>query len=267
MGLMRNCKKQGCARCIAFGLCTAVFIVTGLLWGRDVLRGMRERAANDSLARQVHKAEEQMAVWPSCSLESLDTEPGILPQYAALWEQNNDMAGWLSIEGTDIDYPVMFTPEQPEYYLHRAFDGSYAASGSLFIGEGCAPDSSHVIIYGHHMKNGTMFGSLPLYAKEDYAQEHPVISFDTLTQKGEYEVMAAFYSQVYTKDTDDRVFRYYAYKDLSQKEVFEDYVQQAKAASLYDTGVEAAFGDQIITLSTCSYHTENGRFVVVARKM
>lgn len=263
---MRKKSRYGRARRIAFGLCAAVFLVTGFLCGRDVLRGAREQSANDALSQQVHELEEQSLALPAPSSEqSENTEaPDILPQYAALWEQNHDLAGWLSIEGTEIDYPVMFTPDKPEYYLRRAFDKSYAASGSLFIGEGCTPDSGHVIIYGHYMKNGTMFGSLSLYTEESYAREHPVISFDTLRLEGEYEVLAVFYSRIYGPE--EAGFRYYEYEDLSQQDVFEEYVRKVKEVSLYDTGVEAEFGDQVITLSTCSYHTKEGRFVVVARK-
>ena len=169
------------------------------------------------------------------------------------------------IEGTKLDYPVMYTPEDPEYYLHRAFDGSYALSGSLFLGADWSPEADHAIIYGHNMKNGTMFGSLGRYKKASYFRDHPVICFDTLTEEGAYEILGVFYSRVYT-DADEGGFRYYQYTDLTAEEAFDAYVRQVKAASLYDTGVEAVYGDKLLTLSTCSYHTENGRFVVVARQ-
>lgn len=122
-----------------------------------------------------------------------------------------------------------------------------------------------MIVYGHHMKNGTMFGSLGRYKKASYFRDHPVICFDTLTEEGAYEILGVFYSRVYT-DADEGVFRYYQYTDLTAEEAFDAYVRQVKAASLYDTGVEAVYGDKLLTLSTCSYHTENGRFVVVARQ-
>lgn len=189
----------------------------------------------------------------------------MLPQYEGLWQQNNDMAGWLSINGTPVDYPVMYTPDDPEYYLRRAFDGSYAISGSLFLDENCPPGSNHLLIYGHQMKNGTMFGSLSQYAKENYAKEHPVIGFDTLYTEEEYEVMASFYSRAYNEQDED-VFRYYQYTDLSEEETFDEYVRKVKEAALYDTGIDAQYGDSIITLSTCSSHVRDGRFVVVARK-
>ena len=175
------------------------------------------------------------------------------------------MAGWISIVGTPLNYPVMFTPDEPEYYLRRGFDGQEALSGSLFIGEGCTPDWNHVIIYGHHMKDGSMFGTLPDYASADYWQQHPTIHFNTLAEPGEYEVLAAFYSRIYEPE-EAGVFRYYQFTDLSDPEQFSAYIQQARASALYDTGVAAAYGDRILTLSTCSYHTEDGRFVVIARQ-
>ena len=192
-------------------------------------------------------------------------DSGLLYQYDALWQMNNDLAGWLFIEDIEADYPVMYTPNNLEYYLHKGFDKSYAKSGCLFIGTGWSPDGNYTIIYGHHMKNGTMFGKLDRYISEKYAQEHPVIYFDTLTEEGEYEVVAAFYSRVYNQ-YEEGVFRYYQYTDLSSQEVFEEYLSEVRKAAIYDTGVDVQYGDKILALSTCSYHTDNGRFVVVARR-
>lgn len=259
--------------------CGAVFLASGSLLARDIVQSAREDSANQMLAeevREVREAAQKVPEVPAPSLQPVQEEApaepevpkyaenGHLTLYDALWRQNNDLAGWMYIEGTKLDYPVMYTPEDPEYYLHRGFSKRYAASGCLFIGPGSAPDMSHVIVYGHHMKNGAMFGSLDRYKKAEYFREHPVIHFDSLTEERTYEVLGAFYSRVYT-DADEGVFRYYQYTDLSREEDFSAYVRQVKAASLYDTGVEAAFGDKLLTLSTCSYHTENGRFVVVAR--
>lgn len=254
--------------------CLAVFLISGALLVHDLWRGSREQDAYARLARQVREGAAQSAQSPAQSSaagagEAEDSGTaetgGRLEQYQLLHQQNQDMAGWLYLEGTQLDYPVMYTPEDPEHYLRRAFDGSYAVSGSLFIGAGCTPDASHVIIYGHNMNNGSMFGSLSQYAQERYGRAHPQIHYDTLTQEGVYQVMAVFYSRVYT-DQDEDVFRYYQYTDLSDPAVFQEYVSLAKAASLYDTGVETQYGDRLLTLSTCSYHTADGRFVVVARQ-
>ncbi len=239
---------------------TAVLLVSGGLFGWDVYRAHRERSAYQALARKVHKTELPLPSFSSGEAPEEETVPEVSP-YEALALENPDFAGWLSIADTPVDYPVMWTPQEPEHYLRRAFDGSYAVSGSLFVGAGCAPDAAHVIIYGHNMKDGSMFGSLLDYASEDYARRHPVIRFDTLSQSGEYRLLAAFYSHAYTSDEEG--FRYYRYTDLSGQEEFEEYVRQAKAAALYDTGTAAEYGDRLLTLSTCSYHRKNGTFVAV----
>ena len=193
-------------------------------------------------------------------------EPVILPQYLPLYERNPDFFGWLSIEGTDIDYPVMYTPVDPEHYLRRAFDGSYSGSGVPFVDGNCPADGSYYLIYGHHMNNGTMFGQLPEYQDEEFCKEHPVICFDTLYEQREYVVMAAFFSRIYGKN-EQGVFRYYEYFDLSDPAVFEEYVRQVSAAALYDTGITAGYGDELLALSTCNYHTADGSFVVVAKRI
>lgn len=250
-------------------LLTALLLVSGGLLGRDLCRASRERAAYRELARKVHAVESPRAVSEGAlpAESSPEDAPGegpapTLSPYEILAAENPDFAGWLSIPDTPIDYPVMYTPQEPEYYLRRAFDGSDAVSGSLFIGAGCNPGGAHVIIYGHNMNDGSMFGSLAQYAEKDYAAAHPMIRFDTLERTGEYRVLATFYSHAYTSGEEG--FRYYRYTDLSQPENFEEYVQKAKAAALYDTGTEAEYGNRLLTLSTCSYHRENGTFVVVA---
>ncbi len=244
-------------------LLTAVLLASCGLLSRDLVRAHREQAAYRALAQKVDAARR-----PSPAEEGPELPEAAAPQeatpspYEVLARENPDLAGWLSIEGTAVDYPVMWTPEEPEYYLRRAFDKSRAVSGSLFIGAGCAPDGAHVIVYGHNMRDGSMFGSLSRYAREDYAAAHPVIRFDTLTQTGEYRVLAAFYSHAYIPGEEG--FRYYQFTDLSRPEDFENYVRQAREAALYDTGTPAEYGDRLLTLSTCSYHRENGTFVVVA---
>lgn len=253
----RSQKSLWIWRC-ALAVCLIVAVVFGGLYARDTLRANKEQALNESLAELVEEGGE--------TAQPSGTEEPQQGTYDRLWARNNDVAGWLKIEDTKINLPVMYTPDDPEYYLRRDFEKNYALSGSLFIGKDCQPDSPHVIIYGHHMKDGSMFGDLDEYAQESYAKEHPIIHYDTLTDKGQYQVMGAFYSQIYT-DQDTGVFRYYNYTALTDPAAFTEYVTQVKAASLYDTGVTAAPGDQIITLSTCSYHTEDGRFVVVAKRI
>lgn len=182
--------------------------------------------------------------------------------YLPFKEQNPDFFGWLSIGGTALDYPVMFTPNDPEYYLRRSFDGEDSVSGVPFVGAGWKENSAHTIVYGHNMDNGTMFATLLSYADQSFWEEHPAISFATLEGEYIYQVLGVFYSKAY-QSAEENVFRYYQCSDLSTPEAFEEYVSNVKNSALYDTGVEAVYGGQLLTLSTCSYHTQNGRFVVV----
>lgn len=190
--------------------------------------------------------------------------PVILAGYADLYEENKDLAGWLSIEGMKIDYPVM-QGDDDEYYLHHDFYGEDSKYGCLYVKEQADLDGgTNFIIYGHNMKDGSMFGDLDLYLKESFYKEHPVISFDTLYEERTYDIIAVFRSQVY--NADDDVFKYYQFYEADTQEEFEDFYDNIKELSLYDTGVEAEFGDTFLTLSTCAYHVPDGRLVVVAKR-
>lgn len=208
-----------------------------------------------------------------------DYVPVVLPAYEIFHRLNPHMVGWLYIPDTRIDYPVMQTPEDEDYYLNRGFNGEESANGCLLmdtdsvVGDGTkefgyvngtAP-SDNLIIHGHTMNDGEMFGELDLYAKEDYGREHSIIYFDSLYEKREYEVISVFYSQVFYKDQD--VFKYYKFFEAEDEAAFDDWYENITDMSLYDTGVTAEFGDEFITLSCCAYHVENGRFVVVAKRV
>ena len=125
--------------------------------------------------------------------------------------------------------------------------------------------STNFILYGHHMQSGKMFGNLDLYEKESYYKEHPYIQFDTIYEKGMYQVMYVFRSRVYNED--EIVFKYYQFIDADSKQEFDSYMKEMASMSFYDTGVTAEFGDQLLTLSTCDYTESGGRFVVVAKKI
>lgn len=249
-----------------------LFILSTVMLIRDLVRSSAERAANEELVQRVKQEVPRIPdTTETGSSDPVETEtPALERSYQPLVQENGHLAAWLIIEGTNVDYPVLYTPDNPEYYLRKAFDGSYALSGSLFIGADCFPDGTNIIIYGHNMNDGSMFGNLDSYADEDYAKENQEIIYDLIQPDGSYErltfeVMAAFYSRIYSVD-EENVFRYYYATDLSAPEDFQSYVEQTMAASLYDLGVTAEYGDRLLTLSTCSYHTEDGRFVVVARE-
>ena len=182
----------------------------------------------------------------------------------ALHEKNPDCVAWITIEGTVIDYPVMYRPGQKNYYLHRDFNGKHVSAGALFIAENCDPDSSdNVIIYGHHMNSGKMFAALNKYKKQSFYEEHSRIVYETLNGPETYEIMFAFTTPVYTGHD----FEYYAFSKANSAEEYDAYVSACRERALYDTGVTAQYGDKLLTLSTCEYSQKNGRMVVVARKI
>lgn len=192
-------------------------------------------------------------------------EDSILAVYEEMKRNNPDFAGYLAIDGTEIEYPVMYTPDEPEKYLHKDINGAECDGGLPFIDARCsiAPDSDNIIIFGHNMRDGSRFGTLTMYDDKDYYKEHPVIHFDTPEGRREYEVMSAFYDRVYYTDEDD--FRFYNFIDSDNKEDYNKAIDSYIDKSIYDTGVRAQYGDKLITLVTCAYQEDNGRFVVVAR--
>lgn len=249
---------------LMFLICFGLFCLSGTELSRGIGRYAIERDRNRTLAHQVQAIRAETSGHRETEgKESFARQP--LPQYADLYEQNHDLAGWLRIEGTQIDYPVMHTPEEPEYYLHRDFYGNHADGGCLFIGGGVARGEGNTIIYGHHMGDGSMFARLLSYGEQDFADRHPIICYDTCYEEGRYQVAAAFYSDL--DGAGENGFAYYEYLDLSEEAAFQDYIGQAAANSVIETGITPAFGEELITLSTCSYHRENGRFVVVAKKI
>lgn len=206
-------------------------------------------------------------------------EPEMRIEYAVLYEENPDIIGWLSIKDTNIDYPVMQTPEDEDYYLHRDFYEKENRNGCLImdtdstVGVGCREQeyiggtkpSTNLIIHGHTMKSGLMFGKLSLYEDEAYGKEHNIICFDSLYEKREYELISVFRSQVYKKSDD--VFKYYQFFQAETEDEFRTWYRNIKERALYDTGVTARFGDEFITLTCCAYHVEDGRFVVVGKRV
>ena len=220
-----------------------------------------------------------------------------------VFAKNNDLVGWVEIEGTKIDYPVMQTvaeteADDPEYYLHRDFNGEHSESGTPFVDTGSviagatrtrdAGDAGAVkfgdkyvapystwnwLIYGHHMKFGTMFHDLLKFEDKEFWEEHKTFRFDRIdiasdgkiTEIDEdYEIIAVGYSQIFPENSD--AFKYYAYAGYYDEESFDEYIEGVKALSAYDTGVTAHYGDQLVTLSTCAYQVEDGRFFVVGKR-
>lgn len=234
-------------------VCALVFL---LCVGRLVWYAAEDRADQTVL--------EQLRALVGASTDA--DEADVLEQYRALVAENDETIGWLRIDGTDIDNVVMYAPDEPEKYLHRNFFGAYSARGTLYVAEACdVRTSDNVIIYGHHMKDGSMFGALADYQDEDFWRAHRYVSFDTIYAEQRYEVVAAFYTRIPADG--EAGFRYYDYTGADDAASFAQYVALIEANRCYDTGISLAPGDRLLTLSTCAYHTKDGRFVVVAKQI
>ena len=192
--------------------------------------------------------------------------PEVLDEYKNLYNSNKRLIGWLKIDDTKIDYPVMQTTNN-EYFLNHNFNQQSDRNGALFLDKDCdvLEPSTNLIIYGHHMKSGNMFGTLDKYSSEEFYKEHPVIQFDSIYEKGTYEVMYVFRSKIYSEE--DVVFKFYQFIDAGSEQEFNSNMQEMASMSLYDTGVTASYGDRLLTLSTCDYYVDDGRFVVVAKRV
>lgn len=264
---------------------TAIAIFCVIMVGTLLFLFIRKaKAANDfrQLADQIQQIEEHEATAPptteyieqtiptvsvSDPTEPVETEPPvktILPKYAGFYQDNTEFFGWLRMEDTVLDYPVMRSHEDNDEYLYANFEGEYSYAGIPFADVKCSHDSDNIVIYGHNIRDGSMFRPLFKYEDEDYWKEHPTIMFSDLYEDYEYEVLSVFRDRVYYKYED--VFKFYQFIDAENEEDFDYAIEQLKEKSIYDTGVDAEYGDKLITLVTCAYHTENGRFVVVARR-
>ena len=199
------------------------------------------------------------------TLDEADT-PDILEEYADVLRLNQKLIGWIKIDGTKVDYPVMQTSNN-DYYLDHNFDQEEDKNGSIFLDKECSiwPRSQNLLIYGHNMKSGKMFGTLKNYKDERFYKEHPVIQFDTIYEKGTYEIMYVF-SEVVHEET-EITFKYYQFINANSSDEYNSYMKDMADMSLYDTGVTSVYGDALITLSTCDYTQGAERFVIVAKRV
>lgn len=242
-----------------------VFLVSGGILADYWLDSRHHQREHEQL-RQLVQTSGQEEVTPLIAVTDPKTGETrmMLGEYAALYERNSDLVGWVSVPGTRIDYPVMQSGVT-DYYLRRSFDKKRANHGSIYAWEPAdvfAP-SDNVTLFGHRMNDGTMFYDLLNYADEAFWREHTTFRFDTLEEKGEYEIFAAFR----TSGTGGEGVAYHAFVDAVNGEDFDTFVRTCKELSFYDTGITPQYGDKLVTLSTCDYALENGRIVVVGRRV
>lgn len=198
------------------------------------------------------------------SREEALTDEQKLEQYAALAQENPDMVGWISINGTSVAYPVMYTPQNPQFYLRRNFKKEYSSGGMIFIDESCRMDGSdnNLLIYGHHMRNGTMFAQLTNYDSFEYWKSHETVEFSTLDEVGTYQVVCAF------KQPASAIDEEFMRMLLAQtEEERAKLLRTIKGLQFYETGVEVMENEKMITLATCEYTYGDGRFFVIAKKV
>lgn len=189
----------------------------------------------------------------------------VLKELAELYLLNPDLAGWLEIPNTNINYPVMHRPKDTDYYLYLNYHGVYDGRGCLYAREACdvSAPSDNITIYGHQMLDGSMFAHLSKYVNKSFWEENQYFYFDTLTEHHTYQIIRVFT----TTATVGRGFSYHLFVDAETEADFDQFLKNCTAWQLYDTGLTATYGDKLLTLSTCEYTHENGRLVVVAKRI
>ncbi len=194
-------------------------------------------------------------------------EREVLPELKDLLAQNKDFVGVLTIADTDINYPVVQTPNDPEYYLRRDFYGQDSTAGTLFVDYRCdiVNPTTNTIIYGHNMRSGTMFGGLKRYLDHDYYLSHKTITFKTLYEEQEYEVVGVGLSEVGYDDDDN--YKYYNFIDAVTGAELQEFLDNIQALSVFDETINISSTDKILTLSTCNTYKEDGRMFIVAKRV
>ena len=194
-------------------------------------------------------------------------------KYDKLYEENPDFVGWIEVPGTNIDYPVMQTKDESkkawedrnreDWYLHHNFYGNWTYEGLPFCSANSdvARPSDNTVIYGHHMKYGTVFHNLTKFEDKSFYKEHNIFYFDNIYRSGTYEIVG-----VVKTDVNKGSYEYWNVTDCNAEE-FYSYVDWVKDNSLYKIKAmnDVEYGDILVTLSTCEYHTNNGRLIVVGK--
>lgn len=247
-------------------IASVVYIVNFLLLRKEVIEESKLLNTVQIDENQVTEEEPKEVAEENIIEETQIIETERMLQVKELQNENPDIVGWLEIEGTTINYPVLQGSDN-EYYMTHNYKKQKSKSGSIFLTKDYdwSIPSSNLLIFGHNLNNGTMFQELLKYKNKSFYEQHPIIRFTTANEDAEYDIIAVFKSKVYYK-SEQNVFRYYYFVNATTEAEYNDFVENAKKASLYDIELSAKYGDQLITLSTCSYHVEDGRFAVVGRK-
>lgn len=204
---------------------------------------------------------------PEVANNSESKETATMIKVRELQKENEDIKGWIEIENTHINYPILQNDDN-EYYVYRDYRKEESSYGSIYMKDKSDINdaNSNLVIYGHHMKDGEMFADLLEYVNEEFYQEHKIVKITTENEEREYEIIATFKSRVFYED-EKNVFRYYNITNFENEDEYNNFVINSKKNQFYDTGIDASYGEQLITLITCEYSQENGRMVVVAKRI
>lgn len=248
----------------------AAFGVSAFMVGNYLIDGKKQANRYDELSDIAAGSQNRPQTETEKSEDSQDptaettepTEPGMLPGYKEIYEMNNHVVGWIKMEGTQMDYPVMQTPEEPNFYLYRNFDKADSTRGCIYAREVCDINepSDNITLFGHNMADGSMFACLNAYTSKAAWENNSLIFFDTLNEYHTYKIFAVFK----TSANVGQGFSYHQFVDADNEEEFNEFVSTCKKLAFYDTGITPVYGDKLICLSTCEYTLDNGRLVVAA---
>ena len=251
-------------------LLVAAFGISAFMVGNYLIEGKQQEERFDELSNIAANAQTETTEAKTEETEASETtgetteptEPGMLAGYKDIYEMNNDVVGWIKMEGTKMDYPVMQTPDEPNFYLYRDFDKKNSKRGSIYAWETADINepSDNITIFGHNMADGSMFACLGDYVNKRAWDNNSLIFFDTLNEYHTYKIFAVFK----TSANIGQGFSYHKFVDAENEAEFNEFVSTCKKLAFYDTGITPVYGDKLICLSTCEYTLDNGRLVVCA---
>ena len=237
----------------------ATTVISCVMIADTMIRSNAENKDFESLAALIlTQSEKHTDEKHNSDSEPVETKPETIftRDLNPLYEKNSDCIGWICVPNTKVDYPVMHTPQDPQKYLRKNFDCEYSSSGVPFLQENNTLDSDNLIIYGHNMKNGTMFSDITKYRNKSYCIEHPTIELETKRGLKLYTVFAV----VQLKNVDN----WYRFTVSTDESDYENKISEISKAALYTTDIIPEYGQQILTLSTCYGNSKSDRLIVIA---
>lgn len=256
-------------RKILMWICVCVFMGS-MIYLIDFGAQNRKSQANlASLQDEMAQAEKDIADG-KVNVSNIEGYPNdYLPKFYSFYQRNEDIKGWIKIDDTNVNFPVVQTSDN-DYYHRLGFDKEYDYYGTPYIDYECdvKTPSTNIIIYGHNIRNdGQMFNDLTKYKQLSFYKEHPTVSFDSVYKEGTYKIIGAFITNTEASHDNGNVFEYNHFVNAETEEEFNEFIDEVRRRSIFDTPVDVEYGDELLTLSTCTYEFKEARFVVVARRV